>query len=87
LEIKIYLEKLKGGIDSMLRSFILFAGLVLALGLAGCPQQAEEPAAEDVEMVEEEVVVEEAPAEAPADSDDADSDDGTTDDSGDDGSQ
>jgi len=87
LKIKIYRQKLKGGIDSMLRSFILFAGLVLALGLAGCPQQAEEPAAEDVEMVEEEVVVEEAPAEAPADSDDADSDDGTTDDSGDDGSQ
>jgi hypothetical protein len=83
LKIKIYREKPKGGIDSMLRSFILFAGLVLALGLAGCPQQAEEPAAEDVEMVEEEVVVEEAPA----DSDDADSDDGTTDDSGDDGSQ
>ena len=31
----------------MLRSFILFAGLVLALGLAGCPQQAEEPAGEE----------------------------------------
>ncbi len=42
----------------MLRSFILFAGLVLVLGLAGCPQQAEEPAA-DTEVVEEEVVVEE----------------------------
>jgi hypothetical protein len=83
LEIKIYREKLKGGIDSMLRSFILFAGLVLALGLAGCPQQAEEPAAEDTEMVEveEEVVIEEAPDEMPADSDDADSD-GMTDDSG-----
>ncbi|MCH7950683.1 MAG: hypothetical protein IH875_09450, partial [Candidatus Dadabacteria bacterium] len=55
----------------MLRSFILFAGLVLALGLAGCPQQAEEPAAEDTEMVEveEEVVIEEAPDEMPADSD------------------
>ncbi|TFG75707.1 MAG: hypothetical protein E4H21_08160 [Thermodesulfobacteriales bacterium] len=58
----------------MLRSFILFAGLVLALGLAGCPQQAEEPAGE-VDVVVEEVqdadgdtaemaeeVVEEAPA-------------------------
>ncbi len=67
----------------MLRSFILLAGLVLALGLAGCPQQAEEPAAEDVEMVEEEVVIEEAPA----DSDDADSDGSTTDDMGDDGSE
>jgi hypothetical protein len=87
LEIKIYREKLKGGINSMLRGFILFAGLVLALGLAGCPQQAEEPAAEDVEVVEEEVVIEEAPDEMPADSDDADSDDGMTDDSGDDGSQ
>ena len=82
----IYREKLKGGIDSMLRGFILFAGLVLALGLAGCPQQAEEPAG-DTEMVEEEVVIEEAPAEAPADSDDADSDGSTTDDMGDDGSQ
>ena len=73
----------------MLRSFILFAGLVLALGLAGCPQQAEEPAAEDTEMVEveEEVVIEEAPDEMPADSDDADSDDGMTDDNGDDGSE
>ncbi len=50
----------------MLRSFILFAGLVLALGLAGCPQQAEEPAG-DAEVTEE-VVVEEVPAEAPADS-------------------
>lgn len=66
----------------MLRGFILFAGLVLALGLAGCPQQAEEPAG-DTEMVEEEVVIEEAPA----DSDDADSDGSTTDDMGDDGSQ
>lgn len=70
----------------MLRSFILFAGLVLALGLAGCPQQAEEPAG-DTEMVEEEVVIEEAPDEMPADSDDADSDDGMTDDNGDDGSE
>ena len=66
----------------MLRGFILFAGLVLALGLAGCPQQAEEPAG-DTEMVEEEVVIEEAPA----DSDDADSDDGMPDDNGDDGSK
>lgn len=49
----------------MLRSFILFAGLVLALGLAGCPQQAEEPAG-DAEVTEE-VVVEEVPAEAPSD--------------------
>jgi len=64
----------------MLRSFILFAGLVLALGLAGCPQQAEEPAG-DAEMVEEEVVIEEVPAaDAPADSEDDASD-------GDDGSQ
>ncbi len=70
----------------MLRGFILFAGLVLALGLAGCPQQAEEPAA-DTEMVEEEVVIEEAPDVIPPHSDDADSDDGMTDDSGDDGSQ
>ena len=70
----------------MLRGFILFAGLVLALGLAGCPQQAEEPVA-DTEMVEEEVVIEEAPAEAPSDSDDADSDGSTTDDMGDDGSE
>ncbi|MCH8014249.1 MAG: hypothetical protein IH823_05610 [Candidatus Dadabacteria bacterium] len=72
----------------MLRGFILFAGLVLALGLAGCPQQAEEPA-EDTEMVEveEEVVIEEAPDEMPADSDDADSDGSMTDDIGDDGSQ
>jgi len=54
----------------MLRSFILFAGLVLALGLAGCPQQAEEPAGE-VDVVVEEVqpaagdtaeMAEEAPA-------------------------
>ena len=37
----------------MLRSFILFAGLVLALGLAGCPQQAEEPAGEVDVVVEE----------------------------------
>jgi len=75
-----YSEKLKGGIGSMLRSFILFAGLVLALGLAGCPQQAEEPAG-DNGMVEEEVVIEEVPAaeepaaDAPADSGDAASDD------------
>jgi hypothetical protein len=41
----------------MLRSFILFAGLVLALGLAGCSQQAKEPA--------EEVVLERAPATEP----------------------
>lgn len=76
----------------MLRSFILFAGLVLALGLAGCPQQAEEPAG-DTEMVEEEVVVEEVPADAapaeepaaPADSDAASDDsDSMTDDGGDD---
>ena len=69
----------------MLRSFILFAGLVLALGLAGCPQQAEEPAG-DAEVTEEEVVVEEVPAEAPADSGSmeeapADSGDGSGDDS------
>ena len=69
----------------MLRSFILFAGLVLALGLAGCPQQAEEPAG-DAEVTEEEVVVEEVPAEAPADSGSmeeapADSEDGSGDDS------
>ena len=79
----------------MFRSFILFAGLVLALGLAGCPQQAEEPA-EDVEMVEEEVIVEEAPADAsdemPADSGDGEVNsgevnNGKTDDSGDDGSK
>jgi len=73
----------------MLRSFILFAGLVLALGLAGCPQQAEEPAGE-VDVVVEEVpdtaddtaevaeeVVEEAPAaeeSAPAADDATDSD-------------
>jgi len=50
----------------MLRSFILFAGLVLALGLAGCPQQSDEPVG-DAEVTEEEVVIEEAPAEAPAD--------------------
>ncbi len=52
----------------MLRSFILFAGLVLALGLAGCPQQAEQPAG-DAETTEQ---VESAPADqgsdAPADS-------------------
>ncbi len=46
----------------MLRSFILFAGLVLALGLAGCPQQADEPAG-DAEVTEEEVVIETAPVE------------------------
>ena len=72
----------------MLRSFILFAGLVLALGLAGCPQQAEEPAG-DAEMVEEEVVIEEAPADGGEAAEDApaDSDDDMTDDSGDDDSQ
>jgi len=62
----------------MFRSFILFAGLVLALGLAGCPQQAEETtgdaevvveevqdaAGDTAEMVEE--VVEEPAAEEPA---------------------
>jgi len=74
----------------MLRSFILFAGLFLALGLAGCPQQAEQPVG-DAEVTEEEVVIEEVPAdsgaEAPADSDtmeeppaDAGSDDGAGDD-------
>ena len=46
----------------MLRSFILFAGLVLALGLAGCPQQADQPAG-DAEVTEEEVVIETAPVE------------------------
>ena len=46
----------------MLRSFIIFAGLVLALGLAGCPQQADEPAG-DAEVTEEEVVIETAPVE------------------------
>ncbi len=60
----------------MLRSFIMFAGLVLALGLAGCPQQADEPAGE-VEVTEE--VVETAPADdgsadAPADSDSGEAD-------------
>ena len=50
----------------MLRSFIVFAGLVLALGLAGCPQQADEPAGE-AEVTEEEVVIE-----APADDGSAD---------------
>ena len=76
----------------MLRSFILFAGLVLALGLAGCPQQAEEPNG-DAEVTEEEVVIEEAPAdggeaaEEPASDAPADSGDDMTDDSGDDGSQ
>ena len=50
----------------MLRSFILFAGLVLALGLAGCPQQAEQPAGE-AEVTEEEVVIETAPVEDAAD--------------------
>ena len=79
----------------MLRSFILFAGLVLALGLAGCPQQSDEPVG-DAEVTEEEVVIEEAPAEAPSDTgtmeeapadsgntgstDDSMPDDGTTDD-------
>ncbi len=65
----------------MLRSFILFAGLVLALGLAGCPQQAEEPAGE-VDVVVEEVqdadgdtaeVAEEVVEEAPAADDATDS--------------
>jgi hypothetical protein len=46
----------------MLRSFILFAGLILALGLAGCPQQADQPAG-DAEVTEEEVVIESAPVE------------------------
>ena len=92
LEIKIHQEKLKGGIDSMLRSFILFAGLVLALGLAGCPQQADEPAG-DAEVVVEEVqdpagdtaeMVEEPAADATDDSDAANDDrDSTTDDNSD----
>ncbi len=72
----------------MLRSFILFAGLVLALGLAGCPQQAQEPA-EDTEMVEEGVVIEEVPAdaveEAPAEAEEAPAADAPAD-SGDDAS-
>ena len=46
----------------MLRSFILFAGLILVLGLAGCPQQAEQPVG-DAEVTEEEVVIETAPVE------------------------
>ncbi|MEM7008320.1 MAG: hypothetical protein AAF462_04220 [Thermodesulfobacteriota bacterium] len=50
----------------MFRSFILFAGLVLALGLAACPQQAQEPAG-DAEVTEEEVVIESAPADDAAD--------------------
>jgi len=70
----------------MLRSFIIFAGLVLALGLAGCPQQAVEPNG-DAEVTEEEVVIEEAPAEEAAEEPAADSGDDMTDDSGDDGSQ
>jgi len=78
----------------MLRSFILFAGLVLALGLAGCPQQAEQPAG-DAEVTEEEVVIDapsddgsDAPADSGTDGDAAApaDDSGSDADGGDDGS-
>ena len=56
----------------MLRSFILFAGLVLALGLAACPQQQADDPDTAVEVTEEEVVVDTDPVEDAA-SDAADS--------------
>lgn len=74
----------------MLRSFILFAGLILALGLAGCPQQADQPAT-DTEVTEGQAGTDEATtddnADAPADSgDDTDGGEDAGDDDTDSGS-